>query len=325
MPDTFFSELHFPSPVTPIIDVRLAAKGVQLWLKRDDLLHAEVSGNKCRKLRYNFQAIQNNGIQTVVTVGGAFSNHLHATAALGKIFNLQTIGIVRGEASEMFALDGLPKSPTLRDAVAWGMTLHFVNRSDFRQFSAEQLAEQLNLKTPYTVLPEGGTNVLALQGCRDIVTETNAQMLRLTGRIPDAFAVASGTGGTASGMIAAAEATQQIHCIAALKGADFLKTDIQNLLNQSNSDAASAWTLHTDYHGGGYAKMTTELLAFIQDFRTRHQVLLDPIYTAKLLLAIFDLVEKDYFSPQTQLVAVHTGGLQGWKGMAMRGILLYAE
>jgi 1-aminocyclopropane-1-carboxylate deaminase len=286
---------QIPSPIVEIKDERL--KNVRLWMKRDDLIHPDISGNKWRKLKYNLAFAKKAGYETLLTKGGAFSNHIYATAAAGLHYGFKTIGIIRGENVT---------NPTLDFARQCGMDLYFVDRQSFRIVNADFDFQSLGIESAENYfLPEGGTNTLALKGSAELVTESIAQL----GFCPDYYGVAGGTGGTAAGIISGLEGKAKVLVFSALKG-DFLIQDIQNLLEKKENN----WSLQSDYHFGGYAKFTPELIAFMNDFHQKHDIPLDPIYTGKLLYGIFDLVEKDFFPKGTNILAIHTGGLQGLAG-----------
>jgi 1-aminocyclopropane-1-carboxylate deaminase len=290
-----------PSPVEEIFDETLSKNQVRLFIKRDDLLHSSISGNKFRKLKYNFLKIKELECQKIVTFGGAFSNHIQATSAAGKYFGIETIGIVRGERTE-------PLNPTLHFAEHCGMKLHFYSRSDFRNkdLIIKQMEEELG---DFYFLPEGGSNSLAVRGCMEIVEEINSQMPFQ----PDYFCTACGTGGTLAGIIAAAKSSQKVIGFSALKG-DFLVKDVQILLDMESYIPCNNWQINDDYCFGGYAKWQPELIDFINNFKRKHSIVLDPIYTGKMFFGIFDLLKKRIFPPNTTIVAIHTGGLQGIEG-----------
>lgn len=284
-----------------------------IWVKRDDLIHPTVQGNKWRKLKYNLENAQNQGSKTLLTFGGAFSNHLYAVAAAGQLFDFQTIAIVRGEKT-------LPLNPTLQFAQSAGMQLHFVNRSDYRMLSNQSLEFILNfinlsLSKVY-LLPEGGTNDLALRGCSEIIAEIKTQ-LDFT---PDVYAVAVGTGGTFAGMLSGMTDTDT-HCkaigYAVLKG-NFLEQTVQNLLNQQKVQPTCAWTIENAYHLGGYAKINLELLQFKENFEQQYGFELDYVYTSKLFYGIFQDLQHGKFPPNSHIVAIHTGGLQGNLGFLQK-------
>ncbi|GAB1539579.1 pyridoxal-phosphate dependent enzyme [Scytonema sp. NUACC21] len=289
------------SPIQELFDETLNENGIRLFIKRDDLLNFPISGNKFRKLKFNYLKLKELGFSRLVTFGGAFSNHIYATAALGKHFRIETFGIIRGERPKHL-------NTTLDFAESCGMKLQFVSRSDFRNesFIIQQIEREFG---DVYVLPSGGSNTLAVRGCREIVEEVHSQMPFL----PDYFCTACGTGGTLAGIIAAADSHQHIIGFSALKG-DFLKNDVQKLLDLEESICCLNWQINDNYCFGGYAKWQPELINFINDFKRKHHIALDPIYTGKMFFGIFDLVKKGFFRHNTTIVAVHTGGLQGIDG-----------
>ncbi|UZH56209.1 1-aminocyclopropane-1-carboxylate deaminase/D-cysteine desulfhydrase [Salinimicrobium tongyeongense] len=275
--------------------------GVSIYLKREDLLHPEVSGNKFRKLKYNINEATSQKRQILLTFGGAFSNHISATAAAGKLAGFKTIGVIRGEELGKDLEKTLQENPTLRFAHACGMEFHFISRSDYREKTSEVFIEDLRKKFgDFYLVPEGGTNELAVKGCEEILLRGDAEF--------DVICCAVGTGGTISGIINASEEHQQILGFPALKG-DFLKPEIARFSKKNN------WDLITNYHFGGYAKVDRELITFINTFRSSYGVQLDPVYTGKMLYGIFDLAREGYFLKNTRILAIHTGGLQGISGM----------
>lgn len=281
----------------PIRDERLDRANVNLFLKREDQNHPTIQGNKLRKLKYNLTEAKNNNYSTLLTFGGAFSNHLYAVAAAGKLFNFKTIGVVRGEKV-------LPLNDTLAFAEECGMTLHFISRQQYREKTTEHFLSDLRaMFGSFYLIPEGGSNVLAVRGCKEIVQEIDMPF--------DYLCTPVGTGGTMAGLIAGAENRGQVLGFAALKGASFLVNDVTALLTSAQCPAYDNWQIVTDYHFGGYAKQTPELLNFMRSFEKTQGVLLEPIYTAKMLYGIFDLVEQNFFKPNSNIIAIHTGGLQG--------------
>lgn len=233
----------------------------------------------------------------MLTFGGAFSNHIAAVACVGQEQGFKTIGIIRGEELE----NSWPNNPTLQLAHEQGMQFHFVSRSDYRCKNDNSFLEKLETRFgEFYLLPEGGTNDLAVKGCEEILTESDAQF--------DVVCCAVGTGGTIAGLINATTPHQNVLGFPALKG-DFLKEDITKFARNDR------WKLVSDYHFGGYAKVDRDLVGFINQFRDETGIPLDPIYTGKMLFGIFDLVKQDVFPKNTQILAIHTGGLQGIKGM----------
>ncbi|GGN02089.1 1-aminocyclopropane-1-carboxylate deaminase [Dyadobacter beijingensis] len=293
-------DLLSPAPPTPLQRLSNAdtdRAGIQLHIKRDDLIHPTVSGNKWRKLKYSLRDALEQGATTILTFGGAYSNHLYATAAAGNALGLKTIGIVRG-----LELEGQENS-TLHFCRTNGMMLHYVSREEYRQRHSETYLEQIAAQFghPY-MIPEGGSTELALKGVAEMAAEVTGQL----GYRPDYFATAAGTGGTAAGILSAGAA---VLAFSALKGGDFLREDIAALLHENNGPGNL--TLFTDYHFGGYAKWNDELLTFMQDFRAEFDIPLEQVYTAKMFYGLLDLIKKGYFQPGASIVAVHTGGLQG--------------
>jgi 1-aminocyclopropane-1-carboxylate deaminase len=280
------------------IDIPLLhEKGVQLYLKREDTIHPLISGNKYRKLKYNLLEAKAQGQYTLLTFGGAYSNHIAATAYAGHKHGFRTIGVIRGEELETQWQD----NPTLRLAHEHGMQFHFVSRSDYRRKNESAFLETLKKQFGNVyLLPEGGTNDLAVKGCMEILTEADANFDYVCGSV--------GTGGTLAGLINASQPHQTVLGFPALKG-DFLTEEIRTFAQNNR------WRLVTDYHFGGYAKVDHQLIVFINRFKKETGIPLDPIYTGKMLFGIFDLIKKDFFPSGSQILAIHTGGLQGIPGM----------
>lgn len=295
-----------PTPIIPLHGSLFEQKKIQLWIKRDDLTHPELQGNKWRKLKYNLAQAQQAQKKHLLTFGGAFSNHLFATAAAGKLFNLKTIGIVRGEKV-------LPLNSTLSFAKECGMELHFVDRKTYSLKDKLLPDLEIPLEECY-VLPEGGTNKLALKGCAELGLEILDQ-LDFT---PDFICTSCGTGGTIAGLISSQKKDTQVLGFSALKG-EFMKEEVKSLLSKFfPNENYDNYAIQTDYHFGGYAKHSDTLLDFINAFKKDYQIQLDPIYTGKMLYGIFDLIEKDFFPSGSKIIAIHTGGLQGILGFRER-------
>lgn len=273
---------------------------ISLTIKRDDLNHPFISGNKLRKLKYNLIQAKAENQQTVLTFGGAFSNHIAAVAHAGKEQGFKTIGVIRGD--ELF--DKIEENPTLRFAQQNGMQFEFVTREDYRDKSEIFFIEKLKEKFgDFYLVPEGGTNELAVKGCEEILTDEDA--------VFDYVCCAVGTGGTISGLINSALPHQKILGFPALKG-DFLTDEIRIFAKQDN------WNLISDYHFGGYGKVNLELIEFINTFLEDTKVPLDPIYTGKMVFGVIDLIHKNYFPEHSKIVLIHTGGLQGIEGMNIK-------
>ncbi|WP_417620176.1 1-aminocyclopropane-1-carboxylate deaminase/D-cysteine desulfhydrase [Oceanihabitans sediminis] len=269
----------------------------QLYLKPDYLNHSFISGNKIRKLKWNILEAKKLQQTTLLTFGGAFSNHIAAVAAAGKEYGFKTIGVIRGEELQK----KVKQNPTLSFASDCGMQFKFVSREDFRNKHKNYFIELLKATYgDFYLIPEGGTNSLAVQGCEEILAKEDAQF--------DFICCPVGTGGTISGIINASLHHQKILGFPALKG-DFLQEEISKFTSKTN------WELITDYHFGGYAKVNTHLISFINQFKKENNIPLDPIYTGKMLFGIQDLMKKGFFPEQAKILAIHTGGLQGIAGM----------
>lgn len=270
---------------------------ISLFIKREDELHPHISGNKFRKLKYNLERAKVEGVSKLLTFGGAYSNHILATAVAAKEQGFEAIGVIRGDELQ----DTWQFNHTLKNAADHGMQFKFISREDYRNKNAPEFLNFLRAEFGECyLLPEGGTNNLAVKGCEEILSPEDT--------IFDAVCCSVGTGGTIAGIINSRNKKQQVLGFPALKG-DFLKKEIKKYTFQNN------WKLITDYHFGGYAKIDEELITFINNFAEAHNVPLDPIYTGKMMYGLFNLVKKGYFRPQTKILAIHTGGLQGVFGM----------
>lgn len=270
---------------------------ITLEIKREDLLHPFISGNKYRKLKYNIEAFQENLFDSLVTFGGAFSNHIAATAYVCKEKGINGVGVIRGE--ELWK--EVKNNPTLSFAQQCGMKFEFVTRDQYREKDSDEFLGYLKEKYGHCyILPEGGTNELAIKGCEEILNESDGDF--------DFICCAVGTGGTISGIINSVKPHQKVIGFPVLKG-DFLKNEICKFANNKN------WEVITDYHFGGYGKITEELIGFINDFYTKTTIPLDPVYTGKMVFGVLDLIEKNFFPENSKILLIHTGGLQGIEGM----------
>ena len=270
-------------------------QAIEITIKRLDQIHPQISGNKFFKLKYNFLEAQRLGVKNILTFGGAFSNHIAATAYAAHLFGFQSIGIIRGEELQHKTLNH-----TLETAKQFGMQLNFVSREEYRQKDNIEFLNKLNLQFPNSyIIPEGGTNTLAIQGCQEILTANDLNHY-------DIICCAVGTGGTISGLIEASAKHQTVLGFSALKG-DFLQTEVATQTAKNN------WKIIDRYCFGGYAKTQPELLAFIEQFEYQHRIPLEHIYTGKMLFGIFDLISKHYFAQGTRILVIHSGGLQGRK------------
>ncbi|MFH8973947.1 1-aminocyclopropane-1-carboxylate deaminase/D-cysteine desulfhydrase [Streptomyces sp. NPDC017890] len=284
---------RLPSPLQEVADGRFERHGVRLLLKRDDLIHPELVGNKWRKLAPNFATADG---RTVVTFGGAYSNHLRATAAAGRLLGLSTVGVVRGHE-----LAGRPLNPSLSRCAADGMRLHFVDRSTYRRKTEPAILAALLRSADAedaVVVPEGGSNAEAVRGCRALGEEL--------GEHTDVVALACGTGGTLAGLAAGLSPGRSALGIPVLKGG-FLADDIRRLQDRAFGGPRGTWSLDDRFHGGGYARTTPELDSFAEDFEHRHGLPVERLYVAKMLHAVLTLTQEGAFPRGTTLTAVVTG------------------
>lgn len=266
-------------------------------IKRDDLIHPFVSGNKFRKLKYNLAAAKKINATTLLTFGGAFSNHIAAVAFAGKENGFKTIGIIRGEELE----NQISVNPTLKFAYENRMQFKFVSRVAYKDKESPTFLLALHEEFgDFYLLPEGGTNDLAVKGCEEILTPEDSDF--------DYICCAVGTGGTIAGIINAALPHQKVLGFPALKG-DFLSNDIRKFAHNERFE------LLNDYHFGGYAKVTPELILFINSFYEQTKIPLDPVYTGKMAFGVYDLIQQNYFPKDARILMIHTGGLQGIVGM----------
>lgn len=296
---------------TPIQEIKsslLKKAEVSVFVKREDLNHPFVSGNKWWKLKYNLEEAERQGNSTLLTFGGAFSNHIYATAAASRELGLKSIGIIRGEEISIL-------NKTLRFAKDQGMQLHFVSRETYRQKTEEEFVSQLKKQFgDFYLIPEGGTNSLAIQGVAEFAEQLKMEMDL------DYVCCACGTGGTLTGIISVMP-EKKVVGFSSLKGG-FLSEEVMRLLGEEvvgkrmgrkedEKMKRKNWEVMTDYHFGGYAKHTPELLRFIKNFDEEFSIPLEHVYTGKLFFGLFDLIQKGYFPKESRILVLHTGGLQG--------------
>jgi len=289
-----------------------------MQLLRTDKTDPLISGNKWFKLKNNLLEAQKQQQHTLLSFGGAYSNHLHALAAAGKACGFHTIGIIRGEQH-------LPLNPTLADVTAQAMKLYYINRKQYREKHLpefiEQLKTMLSKDDPFSqrasagefyLVPEGGTNALAVAGAAEIASFIPSDT--------DYVCVPCGTGGTIAGIISGLSTLNLTHIkvlgFPAMKGGQFLQTAIEKLLQQQKNSRNITWQLFYNWHFGGFARLNQQLALFIHDFETQVSVPLDPVYTAKMMAALLHMADNNFFPPGSKVVALHTGGLQGKRGMA---------
>ena len=314
------------TPLQKINDPEIANYGVELFVYRIDLIHPQISGNKWFKLKYNLVEAESKGYKKLLTFGGAFSNHIYATAAAGKIFGFKTIGMIRGEKH-------LPLNPTLSFAEDCGMEFHYLDRTVYRRRYDKDFLIELEKKIPGAYfIPEGGTNLLAVQGCTEIHQNIKLDF--------DIVCSPCGTGGTLAGIVCGLNERRRALGFSVLKGGEFLNNNVRDLIKQfvnyskTNREMAQPsrslgvnhsidlegynWEINLDYHFDGYAKINRELIEFTKNFEKVNNIPLDPVYTGKMMFGVYDLIKKNYYKEGTKIVAVHTGGLQGVEGMKER-------
>jgi len=298
----------------PVLITKIShPKTDNLYLARLDQLPYPAGGNKWFKLKYNLQEAQRLSIQTLITFGGAYSNHLYATAEAAEHFGFNSIGIVRGEVHDSL-------NQTLQYCVNKGMQLFYMSREDYRKkddaaFMRRWMSDQ-HIPSGY-LIPEGGSNRFAVKGVQEVVDFLPADT--------DIIATACGTGGTMAGILAGLRSHQQAWGFAALKGAGFLINDVQQLLAQPLNTSTTDWELFLDYHHGGYAKLPDELLTFVQQIHNEQGILLDPTYSSKMMFGLFDLADKGLLPKDKKIVALHTGGLQAWDGLPEKKRIFLSE
>ena len=292
------------TPLTEIFDPILVDKQIKLFIKREDLTDEFISGNKWYKLKYNLIEAEKLGYKTLLTFGGAFSNHIHATVAAGKKYKFKTIGVIRGE-------EHLPLNPTLESAQANGMILEYLDRKSYRNKYDKGLIDRLRNKYgDFYLIPEGGSNHLAIKGVAEIIPGLDNNF--------DFICSACGTGGTLAGLVLGLNSKSFALGFSVLKGGGFLYQNIRSLLSHYQKENLNNWQINLDYHFGGYAKINRELIKFCKDFEIQHNIPIEPIYTGKMLYGVFNLIDNNYFRRQSTIVAIHTGGLQGLKGLKQR-------
>lgn len=295
-------EMEIYSPLQEIQHQLLETKQIRLWLKRDDLIHPEISGNKWRKLKYNLKAAKDKEHHTLLSFGGAYSNHILAVAAAAAIFGFKSIGVIRGEKNEVL-------NPTLQKASDYGMELFYLDRASYRNKYDESISQMLKEQFgDFYSIPEGGSNDLAVKACREVIAEITIPF--------DYICSAVGTGATAAGLVAGLKPEQHYVGFPVLKGAEFLKKEIINFTK--SYELLGEWDLQYNYHFGGYAKVDASLIDFMNAFTSANKIPLDPVYTAKMCFGVFDLIAKDHFPKNSNIVMLHTGGLQGIAGMNER-------
>lgn len=286
------AEFVLPSPLEEITgDERL--RSTRVLLKRDDLMHPEITGNKWRKLKYLLRDADEVGATTLLTFGGAYSNHLRAVAAAGRRLGFDTIGVVRG--------DERPSNPGLRRAEADGMRLHYLDRATYRRKADEDVLINLRRRFgDFYLVPEGGTSVHTLPGC--------AEMLREIDVAYDSVVCAVGTGGTLAGIAAGLDGHRRAVGVSVLRGASSLECDVDRLHRAAVGRSLSNWRIDHRFHCGGFARRNSELDAFVGEFSNRHGIVLDRVYVAKAVLGLYRLIAEGEFASSTVVVVVSGRG-----------------
>lgn len=280
-------------PLQELNDSLFAEKNVHVSVLRLDLIHPEVNGNKWYKLKYNLEEAKKNNYTRLLTFGGAWSNHLPATSAAGKILGFNTIGIVRGEELNT------QSNASLKRCADNGMHLHFISREAYHKKEEPAFIEQLKKQFgEFYLIPEGGSNELAVHGAAEIVNEINVPF--------DFICTACGTGGTLAGIASALNEKQKVIGFAALNAVNYFDNQIKKLLNRKH--LPDTVELIHNYHFGGYAKTSTELKTFSEHFFQKFNIQPDPVYNSKMYYGIFDLISKGFFEAGSAIICLHTGG-----------------
>lgn len=281
----------------------LKLRSVVLDLLRLDKVHPLIAGNKWFKLKYNLLQAREEGHDTLLTFGGAYSNHIYATAAAGKEYGFQTIGIIRGELTE-------PLNPTLNFASEQGMRLEYVSREDYRKKDNPEFGDWLTSQFGRCfIIPEGGSNALAVRGCAEILPQPADY---------NYIACCVGTGGTLAGLLESNQERAEVLGFSALKGGGFLYDEVNHLTQSFSGNIYPNYQIIENYHFGGYARANAELVNFINTFRYEQQIQLEPIYTGKMMYGLFDMLASGYFAEGSRILAIHSGGLQGIEGFNRR-------
>ncbi|MFN3999124.1 1-aminocyclopropane-1-carboxylate deaminase/D-cysteine desulfhydrase [Algoriphagus sp.] len=292
-----------PIPLQILSHSLLNERRVHVAVLRLDKIHPVVSGNKFYKLKYNLEEAKRLEEKTLLTFGGAFSNHIYATASAAKLAGFQSIGIIRAE-------DADKGNPTLAHAQTMGMELHFISRESYRQKNSPEFLKNLKAQFgDFYLIPEGGTNEFAIKGTKEIMSDSYSEFTHIC--------VSIGTGGTFAGLAASIKSHQSLIGFSSLKG-EFIHEEISNLLETNKIQTKASHEIRTEYHFGGYGKHKKELINFMGWFYEEFKMPLDPIYTGKMVFGTWDLIEKNHFPPNSKVLLIHTGGLQGNTGFAAK-------
>jgi 1-aminocyclopropane-1-carboxylate deaminase len=267
--------------------------GLQLFLKREDKIHNIISGNKYRKLKFNLIKAKELGFKGLLTFGGAYSNHIPAVAYAAKKNGFKSRGFIRGEE----IVNNYLENPTLKYSHDLGMKFNFLSRSNYKLKTNEYYLTKLKKKfKDYYFIPEGGTNALGVLGCQEILNDNDKKF--------DYICCSVGTGGTICGLINSSSENQKIIGFSSINK-NYLLNDITKFVTNEN------WMLVDDFSFGGYGKVNEELIEFMNNFRLKYGILLDPIYTSKLVYGVLNLITNNFFKPNSKILMIHTGGHQG--------------
>jgi 1-aminocyclopropane-1-carboxylate deaminase len=291
--------IYHETPVQELHDPLIDRAGIRLLIKREDLNHPHISGNKWWKLKYNLNQAKSEGKKKILTFGGAYSNHIYAAAAAANDLGLESIGIIRGE-------EAFPLNNTLSFAKSQGMEIVYVTREDYKKKHEKEFVKGLRERFgDFYLIPEGGTNLLAVKGCGEFAAE------KLSKIGFEHLFLAVGTGGTMAGIVSSFAGRREITGIPVLKSGEFLREEISNMIFDFTGQVYGNWRLLTSYHHGGYAKVTTELLDFVSAMKKKHSLPLDHVYTGKLMWAVMKEIEAGNFRRGSTILVLHSGGLQG--------------
>ena len=299
--------MNLPSAIQQIHEDLFLDNNISVFLKRDDLIHPEISGNKWRKLKFNIQKFNQGGYDKILTFGGAYSNHIAASAAVSGKERVPFIGLIRGDELN------INSNKTLQNASANGMELAFISREEYSLRDEKYYQEELRRRYGnILIVPEGGKNFHGMLGCSEIISEMNFT--------PDYIFCPAGTGTTAAGVLTALGHSKLI-AVSALKGGSFLKEDIAQLLKEVGwikediEEQIQLLTLEDSFHFGGYAKYDETLIEFINGFYKKHLIKLDQVYTGKMMFALYEYIKSGKIKENSTIMALHTGGIQGTKSI----------
>jgi 1-aminocyclopropane-1-carboxylate deaminase len=294
--DADLMQLHpVKERIVQLSDPLLDEKQITFYVHHSDAGPFALRGNKWHKLKYNLLEAHRLGMDTLLTFGGAWSNHIAATACAAKLYGFKSIGIIRGEET-------LPLNKTLREAIENGMAIHYENRTSYRlKDSGSYLQSLIKNFGNFYLIPEGGSNPPGMKGCASMIEELDFPF--------DIICCPCGTGTTLAGYISALKQGQQAIGFSVLKNGGFLNEKIGGMLKEAGC-LSTHWLMMEKYHFGGYAKSTDELKKFISDFERDHGIKTEPVYSGKMFFGLFEMIKNDFFKPRTILLAIHTGGLQ---------------